>query len=137
MALRVSEEEYKALIKRSSWDYSPGLKNPYTSGPKYHNKKITLGDATFDSRAEAQRWLELQALANAGKITNLQRQVEYGITVCGHRICKYVADFVYTEDGKDVVEDVKGVCTPVYRLKKKLVEAVYGIRIREVTMKKR
>jgi hypothetical protein len=48
------------------------------------------------------------------------------------RALKYLADFVYFQDGKQVVEDVKGVRTPVYRLKKRLVAEKYGIEIREI-----
>jgi hypothetical protein len=45
----------------------------------------------------------------------------------------YIADFTYFEkDGQQVIEDVKGVRTPVYRLKKKIIEAEYGIAITEI-----
>ena len=48
---------------------------------------------------------------------------------------RYVADFVYQEQGAQVVEDVKSVVTrkhPVYRLKKHLMKHVHGIEVREV-----
>jgi hypothetical protein len=54
------------------------------------------------------------------------------VEVQGKLICTYVADFKYLENGKEVVEDVKGFKTPVYKLKKKLVEAIYGIEIIEI-----
>ena len=50
----------------------------------------------------------------------------------GAIVGKYYADFKYTKDGKQVYEDSKGVRTAIYRLKKKIVEAVYNIKIVEV-----
>lgn len=100
---------------------------------KYRNKKIKVGDMTFDSKKEFHRHRELKLLEIAGKISNLQGQVPFVlIEKSKHgRVIKYVADFVYYEDGKMVVEDVKGVKTPVYRLKKRLLAEKYGIEIKE------
>ena len=50
----------------------------------------------------------------------------------GERACKYIADFVYIENGKQIVEDTKGVKTPLYVVKRKLMLWVHGIKIREV-----
>ena len=66
------------------------------------------------------------------RISDLVLQPKYPIEVCGKKICTYIADFMYNEDGKQVVEDVKGVKTSVYRIKKKLTEAIYNITIKEV-----
>lgn len=100
---------------------------------KYRNKKIKVGNMKFDSMKEFRRHKELKLLEIAGKITNLQGQVPFVlIDKSKHgRVIKYVADFVYYEDGKMVVEDVKGVKTPVYRLKKRLLAEKYGIEIKE------
>lgn len=81
---------------------------------KYHNKKCVLGGITFDSKIEAQRWLVLQDMQRTGKIFNLELQKAFQIGA-GR---KYLADFYYTlPDGQEVVEDVKGVETAVFRLK--------------------
>lgn len=87
----------------------------------------------FDSVKEYQRWGELRILERAGRISNLRRQVKYELIPKqeGERACNYVADFVYTENGKTVVEDVKGFKTPEYRLKRKLMMWIHGIRIKE------
>ena len=118
------------------------------AGNKYHNEKF--GD--FDSRKEEARYGELLLLQRAGKISELRRQVPFelipaqrepdtkgprGGVMRGKTIehaVKYVADFVYYdhEAGRDVVEDVKGVRTPEYILKRKLMLWRYGIRIKEV-----
>lgn len=106
---------------------------------KYRNKKITIDGITFDSRKEANRWMELKLLERAGEITDLQRQVKYEL-IPSQRIkgkvverpCKYVADFVYKENGKTIVEDTKGVRTEGYIIKRKLMLQVHGIMIREV-----
>jgi len=98
---------------------------------KYGNIK-THG---FDSKAEYSRWLELKLLEKAGKIKDLRKQVPYWIIINRIPVCSYIADTVYEENGKTVVEDVKGVRTAVYRLKKKLMLAHLGIKIKEVSAK--
>lgn len=102
---------------------------------KYNNTKIRVDGRLFDSKAEAARWQELQLLERAGEIKELERQVEYELIPKqkGERAVKYIADFRYVDqDGKTVVEDTKGVKTPVYILKRKLMLRVHGIRVREV-----
>ncbi len=102
---------------------------------KYNSTKIRVDGRLFDSKAEAARWQELQLLERAGEIKELERQVEYELIPKqkGERAVKYIADFRYIDhEGKTVVEDTKGVKTPVYILKRKLMLRVHGIRIREV-----
>ena len=102
---------------------------------KYNNTKIRVDGRLFDSKAEAARWQELQLLERAGEITELERQVEYELIPKqkGERAVKYIADFRYVDnEGKTVVEDTKGVKTPVWIIKRKLMLRVHGIRVREV-----
>lgn len=104
---------------------------------KYHAKKTTVDGITFDSRREADRYLVLKSMEEDGTIEDLRRQVRYELVpafdVDGkhYRPVVYVADFVYVEDGKEVVEDVKGMATDVYRLKSKLFARRYGKVIKE------
>lgn len=98
---------------------------------KYRAKRTEVDGITFASRMEAQRYTELRALEQAGEISGLELQPRYDLVVNGVKIGRYVADFRYREDGRLVVEDVKGVKTALYRLKKKLVRALYGIEVRE------
>lgn len=104
---------------------------------KYHAKKTTVDGITFDSRREADRYLVLKGMEEDGLIGDLRRQVRYELVpafdVDGrhYRPVYYVADFVYVEDGKEVVEDVKGMRTDVYKLKSKLFARRYGVNIRE------
>ena len=106
---------------------------------KYRNRKTIVDGIEFDSQKEATRWAELKLLERAGKIFELQRQVPFvlipkqvrdGKTV--ERPVVYKADFVYRENDEDVVEDVKGVKTKEYILKRKLMLWQYGIRIKEI-----
>lgn len=99
---------------------------------KYHNRKTVVDGIVFDSKAEASRYGTLKLFSQAGLITDLQLQVPFLIVVNGQKICKYIADFVYTEEGRQVVEDVKGVRTREYVIKRKLMAAVFGITITEV-----
>lgn len=106
---------------------------------KYKSRKVTVGGITFDSRKEYTRWVELILSLKAGRISDLKRQVKYELIppqrIDGkvvERACSYVADFVYTENGKTVVEDTKGFKTPEYKIKRKLMLYIHGIRIVEV-----
>jgi hypothetical protein len=101
---------------------------------KYGAKKTTVDGITFDSKWEAQRWGELQAMERGGLVRDLERQVKYEIVVNGEKICRYIADFRYKvvdDDGvtTEVVEDAKGVETPDFKLKKKLMKAVHQIDV--------
>lgn len=106
---------------------------------KYHSRKITKDGITYDSVKEYRRACELSLLESAGAIADLKRQVKFELIpsqrVDGkvvERPCTYVADFVYQEGGKTVVEDTKGFRTKDYIIKRKLMLQVHGIRIREV-----
>lgn len=114
---------------------------------KYRNKKV----GGFDSIKEKNRIAELRILEKAGKIFNLRTQVKFELIpsqyeniettlktkikikkVCIEKACSYYADAVYNyKNGDLVVEDVKGVKTEVYRIKKKLMLYVHGIKIKE------
>lgn len=105
---------------------------------KYHNRKVTRDGETFDSVKEYRRFCELRLLEKAGAVTDLQRQVKFELIPAqridgkvAERACSYVADFVYMENGQQVVEDAKGMRTQEYRLKRKLMLWVHGIRIKE------
>lgn len=106
---------------------------------KYRNKKTVMDGITFDSAAEARRYVDLKALEKAGHISFLACQVPFevapGVMIQGARrkspAVRYVADFVYLQGGIQVVEDVKGALTAIYKLKRHLL-ALRGIHITEV-----
>lgn len=105
---------------------------------KYYSRKVTRDGETFDSQKEYRRFCELRLLERAGAVTDLRRQVKYELIPAqrvngkvAERACSYVADFVYTENGQQVVEDTKGYRTQEYRIKRKLMLWVHGIQIRE------
>ena len=104
--------------------------------PKYGNRKVRFYGMLFDSVKEAERYLELLSWQKQGRISGLERQVAFELVPPQKdgkvRAVKYIADFVYKQDGKTVVEDTKGYRTEVYRLKKKLMLWVHGIEIEEV-----
>ena len=112
---------------------------------KYRNRKITYNGKIFDSKAEYKRYKELLMLEKCGVIKNLQRQIEYELIpkqklirpVKGHkseRKAVYIADFVYEKNGEVIVEDVKGIRTSDYILKRKLMLFVHKIQISEVVV---
>jgi len=83
------------------------------------------------SKAEWRRWCELQLQARCNYITGLERQVGYPIRINGIKVGVYRADFVYKREGRMIVEDCKGVSTPLYRFKRRCIAAQYGIDILE------
>lgn len=100
---------------------------------KYRAKKTTVDGITFDSMGEARRYQELKLLERAGLIRDIFRQSLFVLMVDRVHICNYRADFVYHDNATNltVVEDFKGFRTAEYRLKHKLMLAIYGIEILE------
>lgn len=104
---------------------------------KYHAKKITIDGITFDSTKEGNRYLELKLLENLGKIDDLRCQYRFELIPKQgkERATHYVADFLYWENGKEVVEDVKSEITRKksdYIIKRKLMKWIHGIEVKEV-----
>tara|TARA_B100000963_G_C22518886_1_gene622051 strand:+ start:145 stop:516 length:372 start_codon:yes stop_codon:yes gene_type:complete len=102
---------------------------------KYNAKKTEFMGFKFDSKWEAERYGQLASMQMAGVVQDLERQVKFDIIVNDIKICKYIADFVYTlvhEDGKKekIVEDAKGVQTTDFKIKMKLMKAVNNIEIK-------
>jgi hypothetical protein len=99
---------------------------------KYKAKPTTLGGYVFDSKAESKRYMDLFLLKQSGKISELTLQPKFVLLEKfryhgkGIRAIHYVADFQYKEKDKFIVEDVKGMKTPVYELKLKLFLSLYG-----------
>ena len=103
-------------------------------GNKYGARKMKAPDGqVFDSVKEYHRWGSLRLLERAGRISELKRQVPFELIPKqdGERACTYVADFVYHQDGNIVVEDCKGFRTDAYKLKRKLMLWVHGIKVKE------
>lgn len=107
---------------------------------KYHSQKVIINGQKFDSKKEAKRGFDLQLLEKAGKIAGLQFQVpfvlqeSFKINGKTERAITYVADAVYFENGKMVVEDTKSDMTrklPVYRMKRKMLL----FRYRDITFR--
>jgi hypothetical protein len=104
---------------------------------KYRAKRCEIGGYSFASQMEGRRYLELKMLERAGKIWSLELQPKFPLVVMGKKVCTYIADFRYVEPASngepcEVVEDVKGVRTQAYIIKKRLFEILYGMPIREV-----
>lgn len=109
-------------FKRRNWSYKPN---------KYRNIKVQVDDKDFDSITEGRRYRELVSLEEQGLIKNLQLQPRFLLQESfkkngkTFRKIEYIADFMYEEDGKVIVEDVKGMKTDVFKLKRKLFEYKY------------
>ena len=101
---------------------------------KYGAVKTEVDGIMFDSKHEASRYQELRLLEQAGEIANLRLQVPYILFPKNEhgRALKYIADFVYNDDtGALVVEDAKGHSTDVYKIKRRLMAELKGIKIKE------
>lgn len=106
---------------------------------KYLSKKITIDGHEFPSKKEGNRYVELKRKQELGEIFDLELQppflLQEGFKRDGkkYRPITYIADFRYVEDGKVIVEDVKGFKTKEYMLKKKLLLYKHeGFEFREV-----
>ena len=106
---------------------------------KYRNVKTKHEGITFDSKKECERYKVLKQWQQKGLIKNLVLQPKFLIAESVHlddrkqRARYYIADFMYQDqDGKQIVEDVKGMRTDIYKLKRHLVKAIHGIEIKEV-----
>lgn len=146
-----TEAEYQALAKK----HAPKKRS------KYGGVKTTVDGITFDSKREAHRYRELKLMQQAGQIRDLRWQPRYTLfalvlasadlrdanagAIVNRRqaVCEYIGDFEYLAPDDEfaeaawhrVVEDVKSPATrlkEVYRLKRKLFEAQYGVQIREI-----
>ncbi len=98
---------------------------------KYRAKAVVIDGIRFDSMKEGKRYSELKLEERAGEISGLEVKPKYRIEINGILICRYIPDFRYIRNGTVVVEDVKGYKTDVYKLKKKMVEAAYGVTVTE------
>lgn len=108
---------------------------------KFHAEKIEIGGEIFDSKKEYRYFAKLELLKKAknesDRVIYIQRQVRYDIIVNDQKIGFYKLDFlVKYADGKTRHIDIKGLkkgaAYQIFRLKKKLVEAIYGIKIEEI-----
>jgi IS30 family transposase len=105
---------------------------------KYGNRAVEIDGYRFASKAEAWRYQELRIMERAGAIRNLEVHPRYPLVVNKVVVGHYEADFTYQqgEDGalETVVEDVKSppTRTALYRLKRKMMLAEYGIAVREI-----
>lgn len=116
---------------------------------KYNARKVAVDGIAFDSVREARRYKELKLMQQAGKISDLRLQVPFELVPaqyehsgevytkgmrkgqpkrgkCIEKAVIYKADFVYTENGRQIVEDAKGVPTKDYIIKRKLFKQIYG-----------
>lgn len=98
---------------------------------KYFNHKTIYNGNVYDSKKEAKRAYELDMMQRAGLISNLEKQKVFELQPSfksngkTERAITYVADFVYTQGGKTIVEDTKGFRTDVYKIKRKLLMYKY------------
>lgn len=116
---------------------------------KYNARKVAVDGIAFDSVREARRYKELKLMQQAGKISDLRLQVPFELVPaqyehsgevytkgkrkgqpkrgkCIEKAVIYKADFVYTENGRQIVEDAKGMPTKDYIIKRKLFRHLYG-----------
>lgn len=102
---------------------------------KYGAIRTHVDGHLFDSKAEAKRYQDLKNLQRAGHIEALELQPKFPLLIKGAKVGEYRGDFRYLDKatGEVVVEDVKGVRTPLYKFKRKIVEVLYGIVVREVS----
>lgn len=147
MASEMSAEAYRSLVnapvgtqaEMDAASYQRLIRSasalvPEQPKQKYGAVPTEVDGIRFASKSEAKHYVTLRTLRDAGAITGLELQPRYPMVVNGVTVCTYVADFRYVmvATGTTSVVDVKGMKTTMYRLKKKLMLAVYGIVVEEV-----
>lgn len=99
---------------------------------KYNNTKVCIDGILFDSKGESKRFIELKNLENLGVISNLKLQPRFILQKAfkdksgGVRAITYIADFMYIENGKIIVEDFKGFFTEVSKMKIKMLKFIFA-----------
>lgn len=109
---------------------------PAAKQHKFRAQRCEIDGFKFHSKIEGRRFVYLRSLRDGGVISDLELQPAFILVVNGTKIGKYLADFAYNLDGQRVYEDVKSPATQalrLYRLKRKLVKALYGVEIREIS----
>lgn len=96
---------------------------------KFKSEIIEIEGEKFRSKTEAERYGQLRLAEREGAITDLKREVTFELEVNGFLITKYRADYTYRRNGELVVEDRKGMVTPEFKLKFKLMKACLGITV--------
>lgn len=118
MVARISAQEFARLC--------PKADGPLRKPSKYRNKPtFDASGRRFASGAEARRDADLTIQQRLGLIHSLKRQVPFDLVVNGHKICRYVADWTYVEDARQIVEDKKGHATRLFKVKWALCQALY------------
>ena len=106
---------------------------------KYGNRKTVVDGITFDSLKEASRYKDLKIMERSGQISMLTLQPKFTLVTSQRnadgkteRPVVYIGDFLYQENGHWIIEDVKGMKTPEYVIKRKLMLERHGITVREI-----
>jgi len=96
---------------------------------KYRAQPVVTEEGRFASKKEYADWCALKLKEKLGHISRLERQVSFDLAVNGQLITRYIADAVFFEGGKRIVADSKGVLTPEFKLKARLMRAIYNIEV--------
>ena len=120
------------MNKRISYKQARSLLKKPRKRTKFNNTIVDTPAGRFHSKKEYARYLVLAGQEDTGGISELNRQVPFALHVGDTKVCNYIADFTYRDKkNRYIVEDVKGLITPLYRLKKKMLRAEYGIEVLE------
>ncbi len=116
---RLSAAQYQAAIAKPN---------------KYKAQRTLLDGICFDSKAEAAYYASLKLRQKAGEVEDVEMQRSYALTINGVLVCTYRADFVFWDVAmkRRRVIDVKGMVTPVFRIKQKLMKACHGLEVEVV-----
>jgi hypothetical protein len=114
-------------------EYQAAIAKP-KRGNKFRAKRTLIDGICFDSKREASYYAALKLRERAGEVADVELQRPYTLTVNGVLVATYRADFVFWDISlrRRRVIDIKGVMTPVFRLKQKLMRACHKIEIEVV-----
>lgn len=129
-AFRIAEKARDELLR---------VQAPGPRSSRHKAKRVEIDGRSFASKAEGSRYLELRRREALGLIRELELQPRFPLVVAGIKCADYVADFSYLDGGTGelVVEDVKGKgapLEPIFKLKRRLVEALYPFTVRIIEL---
>lgn len=120
------------MLRMSASEANKKFGSMFKTNNKYNAKKINIDGKKFDSKSEGDYYLELKLQEKAGLIKGVDIQVKESFYAYDKFICNYYVDFkVYHNDGTEEFIEHKGIATPLWRLKWKLLLAKYDKEIRD------
>lgn len=134
--MRMSRKDLAAISAKTGQHFDANDLGDAKAESKYRNKSVVIDNICFASKHEAEHYQFLKIRQRAKEITSLTVHHTFTLEVQGVFITRFIADFVFLENGKRVVHDTKGASAGLayehFLVKKRLMAAVFAIDVIEI-----